>query len=318
MGIAAGDFNNDGKLDLVLVIPTEGGPGIEIFIQKLDTLTTLSANPSHAIEGQTVNLIAIVAPASATGTVTFTEGTTILGTVPLADGEAVFTTSSLSLGAHLITATYSGDINFSSSEGLVSVYVQTISITALSINPNPTYIGQNTNLTALVTPASATGTVTFTTGSTILGTAPLLNGIATLTINTLPAGTYIILANYNGDSNFLGSASAALTLVVQPAIKPVILPPQHLKGSKKTTLFATQTDYINILKWQAPRSGSQPITYHIYRDSQLTELVAVIQANQALKYYDHNRKKRELYTYYVISIDPLGNQSAAVSVTIRG
>jgi len=47
-----------------------------------------------------------------TGTVTFRDGTTTLGSMTLVSGGASFTTSSLSKGTHSITATYSGDSNY--------------------------------------------------------------------------------------------------------------------------------------------------------------------------------------------------------------
>ena len=51
-----------------------------------------------------------------TGSVTFYDGTTILGTGSLrGSGTATFTTSSLAVGTHAITAVYGGDANFTTS-----------------------------------------------------------------------------------------------------------------------------------------------------------------------------------------------------------
>jgi Bacterial Ig-like domain (group 3) len=47
-------------------------------------------------------------PATDGGTLTITDGDTVLANVAVVDGEATFTTSSLSLGTHTITAAYSG------------------------------------------------------------------------------------------------------------------------------------------------------------------------------------------------------------------
>ena len=47
-----------------------------------------------------------------TGTVTFLDGTTVLATVPLTGGAAVFTTTALAAGPHLLSATYSGDAQY--------------------------------------------------------------------------------------------------------------------------------------------------------------------------------------------------------------
>jgi hypothetical protein len=46
------------------------------------------------------------------GTVTFQDGSTTLGSAPLVSGQASFVTSGLSKGTHNITAVYSGDSNY--------------------------------------------------------------------------------------------------------------------------------------------------------------------------------------------------------------
>ena len=82
-----------------------------------------SANPS--VSGQSVTFTATVAakePGSGvpTGTVTFKDGSKILGTGVLnASGQATYTTNSLSVGTHSITTVYSGDGNFGSSTSSV-------------------------------------------------------------------------------------------------------------------------------------------------------------------------------------------------------
>jgi uncharacterized repeat protein (TIGR03803 family) len=80
-----------------------------------------SVNPSKV--GQKVKFTATVTSPTATptGTVTFMDGRTTLGTGNLAKGKASFSTSALSAGAHNITAVYEGtsDISGSTSEVLV-------------------------------------------------------------------------------------------------------------------------------------------------------------------------------------------------------
>src|SRR5208337_4043616 len=66
-----------------------------------------SANPSQL--GQAVTLTATVSPSSATGLVTFYDGTTMLGTQPLISGQAELTTGLLASGARLLKAYYGGD-----------------------------------------------------------------------------------------------------------------------------------------------------------------------------------------------------------------
>jgi hypothetical protein len=83
-----------------------------------NTTTVLVSNVNPASLGQPVTLAAAVIatpPGAGTpsGTVEFREGATVLATVALNGlGQAGFTTTTLPLGPHAITATYSGDANF--------------------------------------------------------------------------------------------------------------------------------------------------------------------------------------------------------------
>ncbi|MHB1795681.1 MAG: FG-GAP-like repeat-containing protein [Acidobacteriaceae bacterium] len=91
--------------------------------------------------------------------------------------------------------------------------------TALSVSPNPAVAGQTVTFTAQVTAASGTtvptGTVNFMNGSTQLGTGTLdSSGAATYTTSSLSTGSYLITAVYSGDTNYSGSTSSAVTLVV--------------------------------------------------------------------------------------------------------
>lgn len=67
-----------------------------------------------------------------------------------------------------------------------------------------------------------TGTIVFMNGSTTLNTAMLSNGVATFSTSTLPAGTYSVTAVYSGDTNFNGSTSAPVTVVVSSTPVPVV------------------------------------------------------------------------------------------------
>ena len=77
-----------------------------------DATVSLTSSPNPAAVSQPVTFTATVSPIAASGTVTFSEGATVLGTVSVASGVAVYTTSTLSIGSHVITATYSGDSTY--------------------------------------------------------------------------------------------------------------------------------------------------------------------------------------------------------------
>ena len=84
------------------------------------TTAVVVANPSTL--GQSVTFTATVSSTSGTpsGTVTFKDGATTLGTGTLSGGTATYTTSALAVSAHTITAVYGGDTDFtgSTSSGL--------------------------------------------------------------------------------------------------------------------------------------------------------------------------------------------------------
>ncbi len=94
---------------------------------------TSSLNPSFA--GQSVTFTDTVAKSSGagtpTGTVTFKDGGGILATVALSGATAAFTTSTLSVGSHTITATYNGDSNFVA--GTSPALVQTVQVSLDSV-----------------------------------------------------------------------------------------------------------------------------------------------------------------------------------------
>ncbi len=98
----------------------------------------------------------------------------------------------------------------------------------------------------------------------------------------------------------------------------LLLPPTDLRGAQIANRFASQADLINEIFWRSPSEGTPPVAYKIYRNSNLTELAATISADQKLRFRDHNRKKHQIYTYYIVSVDEAGNQSAAAIIRFIG
>jgi hypothetical protein len=72
--------------------------------------------------------------------------------------------------------------------------------------------------TANVSPATATGSVEFLEGTTVLGTSALSGGSCSLTTSSLTADTHSIIAVYGGDATDLTSRSDVLGQAVEPAI----------------------------------------------------------------------------------------------------
>lgn len=77
------------------------------------TVLTSSTNPSTA--GSSITLTATVTPSSATGTVTFEDSATTIGTATLGHASGSLTTSALAAGSHSLTAVYAGNVTYSGS-----------------------------------------------------------------------------------------------------------------------------------------------------------------------------------------------------------
>jgi hypothetical protein len=201
-----------------------------------NTTTVLTSSIDPSVFGQSLTLTATVAPASGsgtpTGTVTFLDDGVSIGSATLSNGSSTFVTSSLSVSAHTITASYSGDANFNAS--ISAAITQTVNpantTTSVVSSGPPTVSGQSVTFTATVTVnapgsqsvANPTGTVTFYDGGIAIGTGTLSNtatDIATFTTSLLTTGGHTITAAYtSGDGNFNASpASTSITQTVTPA-----------------------------------------------------------------------------------------------------
>jgi hypothetical protein len=226
--------------------------------------TTITSNPNPSVFGQAVSFtatVSAVAPGSgtATGTVQFMDGGANLGSpVTLSGGSATFTTPSLSVGTHSITAVYSGDTNFTGSTG--SLPTQTVnqasSSTAVASDTSPSVFGQAVTFTATVSavaPGSgtATGTVQFMDGGVNLG-APvtLTGGPATFTTASLSVGTHSISAVYSGDTNFTASTGSLQGLTVNRASSAI-----SVSSNNNPSVFGQAVTFTATVTAVAPGSG---------------------------------------------------------------
>ena len=187
------------------------------------TNTTLTSTPNPSTLGQAVKLTALVIPTHSgtpTGTVTFYDGTAVLGTAPLNLGAAQLITSTLSGGSHSLTASYGGDAVFLASLSPVvsQVVKQGLPIITLGSSPNPSSVNQTVTFTAIVAGKKGiapSGTVAFKKGTIVLGTVALVNGQAKFATAFTKAGTVSIVARYSGDQSYRAQNSKALKQVVK-------------------------------------------------------------------------------------------------------
>jgi len=240
--------------------PSNSSPLAQTVNKGATTVTAISsANPS--VFGQPVTFTATVSSAAGipTGTVTFLDGATSLGTGALdSSGIATLTTASLAVGAHSITASYGGDANFNpSSSSALSQTVNKGPTTVASISSaNPSVFGQGVIFSAAVAPAapgagSPTGTVTFQDGATSLGTSGIINGQALFTTSSLAVGSHSVTAVYNGDGNFNGASSAPVAQAVNKAASST-----SVASSANPAAFAQPVTFTATVAAVAPGAGT--------------------------------------------------------------
>jgi hypothetical protein len=199
-------------------------------VQIATTSTNLvsSANPSAFGANVTFTANITTNGGAATGTVTFSDGATGLGTVPVNGGGAVFNTSTLALGSHSITAAYGGDANDAASiTPALSQQVRQAGGVTLGSSASPSIAGISVVFTATIAApqgVAVTGTVTFTDGGKVLGIGSVNTaGVATFGISSLVIGQHSIVASYSGDTNNQAAISNALVQTVQAAGTSVTL-----------------------------------------------------------------------------------------------
>jgi hypothetical protein len=173
-------------------------------VNRATTAVALGPSINPVGTGQKVSFTATVtavAPGAGTpaGTVTFFDGTTILGTASVgAGGKATFATSFSTTGRHAIKAVYNGNGNFAASSRTVTEQVKLSSKTALRASASSVPAGEPVTFTAMVRAASGTGTqtgtITVMDGKVVLADVTLIGGKATWTWSFSTTGSHRIKA----------------------------------------------------------------------------------------------------------------------------
>lgn len=257
--VVVGDVNGDGLQDLVTANLGESpqdytsptGSISVLLAARVQTTTMLTSSLNPSTYGQAVTFRATVSSKAGTPSdgeiITFRHGATVLGAVPLKEGTASLTVSSLPRrSADNITASYPGDRTFapSISATLLQVVDSSPTATTLTSSLNPSDYGQAVTFTAAITaPYSAMipngETVTFYNGSALIGTSTTTGGVASFTTSVLAAKTHTIRATYSGDRSFKKS-DGTLTQVVNR--------------------YATTTTLVSSLN---PSSYGEPVTWTV-------------------------------------------------------
>ncbi|MFV0673317.1 Ig-like domain repeat protein [Variovorax sp. tm] len=210
------------------------------------TSTTLSVSSATAQEGSPVTLRADVSPVlsdyktdwrlhpnAISGIVTFYANGVAIGTATAVNGQASLVINSLLLGINSITASYAGNDNYSSSTSAVPPPVTvpaTLASTTTTLTSSQATLSDDAALTLTASVSTSTGsttfggTVDFYNGTTLLGSATVVNGRAILTVDKsqTSVGTNALRAVFSGDANTAGSTGTYNQVVVQ-AVPSMVL-----------------------------------------------------------------------------------------------
>lgn len=206
---------------------------VSSVIVQANTTTSLTASAGPSVVGQTVTFtatVAAVAPGTGTpaGQVVFTVDNVAQAPVTLSGGIARFATNTLSLGGHTVRAAFAGSSTYlaSASAALTQTVNPASTRTVLSAPLTPA-VGRSTTVTATVSAVSPgtgipAGTVTFFDNGATLGTAAVVNGVATFTGSAFALGTHRLTATFaSATASYLGSTAAARTMKVVVNQPPV-------------------------------------------------------------------------------------------------
>lgn len=203
-----------------------------VLLLATGTSTTVTSSQNPSSWGQTVTFTGTVSchgcGKQPSGSVTFTDGSTTLATVPLTVGgsssTATDTVATLAVGAHTIKASYTPTGSYSSSSATMTQTVNgdATTTTATSV-PNPNAYGTSAVITATVASSYVVpaGTVAFSDGSTTIpgcsAVAVGASGTATCTAANLSGGVHTLTAAYTPSSVDWVASSGSITQTVTAA-----------------------------------------------------------------------------------------------------
>lgn len=227
------DVDGEGNADLVNLYRNFNFPDMartSVLVNTGGTHTTMAFPDLE--EGSPVVIEATVAknvesaPGLPTGTVTFKEGSTVLGQATVTNGLAVSDLLFLSAGSHTITAVYSGDSEFLGSAApaqVINVIVNPGRTKTVLSFPNLTedqaLIQVDVTKFFQETPGIPEGTVTFKEGDQVIGQVELVGGQAVAPLD-LAAGNHTLIAIYSGNAPFTASTSKSISITILPAPLP--------------------------------------------------------------------------------------------------
>jgi hypothetical protein len=284
----------------------------------------------------------------ATGSVTFLNGSTAVGPAVNISSAGTASYNSLSqnalpVGSYQLSASYSGDASFHASTSTPAAFTVTkgqIS-TDLSTSASAVNYGGSVTLTALMTTDSIgsypTGTITFMSGTTVLGTGTmaygydsstgidLVEGVATVSGTKFTKnGKNSITAVYAGDSNYLGSTSnsAAVTVSGVPTPKVGLTGPATLTipgpgasadATMTVTPFGGFTGTVNLT---CSFTGSNPSDSAPTCDAASASISGTASATTTLTFNSTSSTTPDTYAVIVTAADAAKTVSTTANISL--
>jgi urease beta subunit len=221
-----------------------GGGSSDGFVAKITvtaaTTTTLSIAPTTATTGTSVTFTAMVAESPSTsvptGTATFKNGSTVLGSVILnSSGIGTLSTSTLAAGSYSVTAAYGGDANNSAStSNAVALTITVPPQPTVSISVAPTSIVQGSSATLTWSSTNATSC----TASGAWSGTPATSGTMSVTPNSAGTLSYALACTGAGGTGN-GSANLTVTAPPQPTVTISVAPSSITVGANATLTWSS-------------------------------------------------------------------------------
>ena len=211
-------YSSDKPKGLLVIhhLNTDGARSQAVAV-KVKSSTKLTSSSTSYVYGGRPTFTATVAPATATGTVSFTDNGKVVKTVPVTKGKATWQASGQTRGTHRMTAEYHGDATTHSSiSSSLSITVKGKASSAkVAADDRDFTHGHRSTLTASLSPSGAIGSVTFRDGAKVLGSAKVVRGKAALRGPLLARGRHSVTATYNGSTMYAPSTSSKITITVR-------------------------------------------------------------------------------------------------------
>jgi len=170
---------------------TSAAVNLQVNGSVASTTTSLTALPASQTFGSPVTLTATVTPSTATGMVTFLDGTTAVGSMSLSGGVATLAISTLAVGSHTLSASYAGDANDGASNSAP------VAVTVISANQPSILAGGIVNAASY---ASVNGAGSPVAPGTLVAifTSSLMTQAASFSTATLPPMLSSVGVTFNG------------------------------------------------------------------------------------------------------------------------